>query len=255
MILYLSGTGNSRKVAERLSFNLSESLHFIPEINPAELEYSGLSLGIVCPVYAWGISPLVLDFISRLNKRFIDNASQQPVWIVLTCGDETAYAPEIMKRSLQSVGLSVTGGWSVIMPNDYVLLPGFDVDSKDVEQEKLSKYIEAVDEISASISAQEWWEDYVRGSMPWIKSKLVYPLFVRWGVNPSRWHWTQECIGCAKCTGVCPVSNIDFKSGRPRWGKNCISCTACFHICPTHAVEYGAITRNKHQYRTLLRSK
>lgn len=253
MILYLSGTGNTRKVAYLMSDSLSEPLHFIPKVNPATLRFEGKTLGIVCPVYAWGVSPLVLDFISRLNQDFVEAASRVDIWITLTCGDETAYAPEILKKGMSDVGLNVDGGWSVIMPNDYVLLPGFDVDSKEVEGRKLSKFTKRVVDICGLIKDRTWTEDYVRGGMPWIKSRLIYPLFRRWGIFPKHWHWTQECIGCHKCMEVCPVGNIDFKSGRPRWGNKCISCTACFHICPTHAVEYGNITRHKHQYRTLLR--
>ncbi len=254
MILYLSGTGNTYKVASLLGENLSENLYFMPECNPASLTFEGKTFGIVCPVYSWGVSPLVLDFISRLSDKLIASLSNHDVWIVLTCGDEIAYAPEILKDALLKRGVNVSGGWSVIMPNDYVLLPGFGVDSKEVEERKLDKYRKRVDDISANIKGRLWEEDYVRGGMKWVKSRLIYPLFRRWGVFPKRWHWTQECIGCESCVKACPVGNIDFKGGRPKWGDECISCTACFHICPTHAVEYGNMTKHKKQYRTLLRS-
>lgn len=253
MILYFSGTGNSRYVAEQLVAGTGNSLHFMPKYNPLKIEFEGKQLGIVVPVYSWGISPYVLDFIRDLNSRFIDEAAKHPVWFVLTCGDETAYAPEMMKRSLSEKGIMIAGGWSVIMPNDYVLLPGFDVDSKEVEENKLDECRVRIDYIAGRINERKWEEDYVRGKMCGLKSRIVYPLFKRWGIFPKRWHWTQECIGCGKCVGVCPMGNIDFKSGRPKWGNNCVSCTACFHICPTHAIEYGNATIHKHQYSTLLK--
>ena len=153
MILYFSGTGNSRYVAEQLAAGTGNSLHFMPKYNPLKIEFEGKQLGIVVPVYSWGISPYVLDFIRDLNSRFIDEAAKHPVWFVLTCGDETAYAPEMMKRSLSEKGIMIAGGWSVIMPNDYVLLPGFDVDSKEVEENKLDECRVRIDYIAGRINA------------------------------------------------------------------------------------------------------
>ena len=42
-------------------------------------------------------------------------------------------------------------GYSVIMPNNYILLPGFDVDSKEVERQKLEDAPAAVAAIAAAI--------------------------------------------------------------------------------------------------------
>ena len=253
MILYFSGTGNSRRVAERLASLLEETPVFMPEADPAALSFEGNMLGIVCPVYSWGVSPYILDYIASLGEGFSKSVGDRPVWYVLTCGDETAYAPEILEDALRDSGLTAGGGWSVIMPNDYVLLPGFDVDSKELEERKLDASERRIVEIAERIGRGEWAHDFTRGKMQWLKSRVIFPLFKRWGIFPSRWHWTQGCVGRGRCALVCPVKHIDFETGRPRWGERCVSCTACFHICPAHAVEYGRITTHKRQYRSLLR--
>lgn len=254
MILYLSGTGNSRHIAEGLSTRLGESTLFMPHHPATSLQFTGKTLGIVCPVYSWGIPPIVIQYISELSKNFIETVSDLPVWIVLSCGDETAFAPEMLQNALEARGLTLTAGWSVIMPNNYVLLPGFDTDNKDVEIQKLDACKDRLDHIADCIHRHDWHHDYTRGKNQWVKSKVIFPLFKRWGVQPRKWHYTQECVGCGRCAEVCPVSNIDFSSGRPRWGGDCISCCACFHICPAHAVEYGKSTDRKHQYRTLMKT-
>ena len=41
------------------------------------------------------------------------------------------------------------------MPNNYVLLPGFDVDNKELEEKKLADAVSTVSKINASISKRE----------------------------------------------------------------------------------------------------
>lgn len=253
MILYLSGTGNTRQVTKRLSDRLGDTVYCVTSTSPDSLPTDDERLIIVSPVYSWGIAPYMLRYIENLPVSVSERLKRGKAWLVLTCGDETGFAPEMIKSSLAKIGICLNGGWSVIMPNNYVLLPGFGVDSKDIERKKLSEYGNIVDEIASKIKLEVAEEVYVRGSWPKFKSQCIYPLFKRWGIIRSKWHWTEECVGCSRCASICPVGNIDFSSGRPKWGDKCISCTACFHICPAHAVEYGRVTRQKKQYRTLIR--
>lgn len=250
MIIYFSGTGNSEYVAMMLGEKLNEPVEALVELPPADAKFSGKSLGFVFPVYSWGVPPLVLDYVRNLNNKFINEIKEIPVYIICVCGDETAYAPEMIESALAERGIALSGGWSIQMPNNYVLLPGFDVDSTDVENSKLETAPAAVAEIAEKILKGELEKKYVRGSMPWIKSKLVYPAFKRWEIFPDRWHATDACVSCGKCVMACPMNNIEIEEAgeHPKWGKNCVSCLACYHICPRHAVQYGKITRKKGQY-------
>lgn len=90
----------------------------------------------VFPVHSWGPAVLVPRFISRL---ILSGYKGQEVYFVCTCGDDCGYTDRIMRSILARRGIAVTGGFSVQMPNNYVLMPGFDVDSKMVETEKLEK--------------------------------------------------------------------------------------------------------------------
>lgn len=49
---------------------------------------------------------------------------------------------------------------------------------------------------------------------------------------------TDNCIGCRKCTEVCPQGCIDFTNGYAKIiQSNCLHCGNCFNICPVKAVE------------------
>ena len=148
MIFYFTGTGNSRWVAEALGTAFDEPLVSIADaLNEGKNAYplgEREKVFFVFPVHSWGPAVLVSRFISRL---ILSGYKGQEVYFVCTCGDDCGYTDRIMRSILARRGIAVTGGFSVQMPNNYVLMPGFDVDSKMVETEKLEKAPERVGEI------------------------------------------------------------------------------------------------------------
>lgn len=253
MIISFSGTGNSQYFATLLGHHLNEMVVPLVSQSPLNIEFCGDSLGFVFPVYSWGVPPIVNDYIKGLNESFILEARKHPVWVVMVCGDETGNAPDMFRKILRTRELYIKGGWSVQMPNNYVILPGFDVDPRDVEEKKLSKIPGKAEEISSRILKGEWEKDFVYGRWAALKTGLVYPLFKKWGIFPSKWRYTDKCISCGKCSKACPVNNISMSNNSngksyPLWGNECISCLACYHVCPNHAIEYGQETLNKGQY-------
>ncbi|MCM1319098.1 MAG: 4Fe-4S dicluster domain-containing protein [Muribaculaceae bacterium] len=222
----------------------------IPEvINSTQLDlYEGEYLGFVFPIYAWGVPPIVLKFIERLPQSIFE---RRYVWAVCTCGDETGNAMKQFAKAIKQVsGKSPQLTASLIMPNTYVLLPGFDVDTPQVAEDKLKRAPDRLREIAKMVKERpENYTSVHTGSVPALRS-LVYPLFTRWGVNSAKWHVGDKCMTCGKCGQICPVGNISYDdSGRPIWHDNCLSCCACFHGCPTRAIDYGKATKNKSQYR------
>lgn len=250
MIYYFSGEGNTRYACKRIARIINENYRFITAVKPDEELFEGKSLGFMFPIYSWGVPPVMLSFIKNLSQSFIDECKSReiPVWMVCTCGDDTGKACEMLEKSLIDRGLTLNGAWSVIMPNTYVLLPGFNVDSPKVENKKLEEAPLRIDRIANNIREHNWERDMNEGSLPRFKTKYIYPGFMKWGINPQKWRWTQECIQCGKCANVCPVNNIEIRAGHPRWYSKCISCLACYHYCPVHAVAYGNRTEHKGQY-------
>lgn len=250
MLFYFSGTGNSTYVATALANFLGLEMKFIPQIETENLEMKEERILFVFPVYSWGIPPLVSKFISDLGYDFWDKVKSGGfnVDCVMTCGDEVALAPEMIEKELKKFGISLTSIWSVIMPNNYVLLPGFDVDAKNMEKDKLENCERRILEIAQALSRGDRRVDVVRGNIPWLKSKVVYPLFKKWGIFPKQWHSTNDCISCGKCAAICPMFNVSMIEKHPKWGLRCCSCLGCYHICPVHAVQYGKETLKKGQY-------
>lgn len=247
MIYFYSATGNTRYAAEFLGRRLNgEIIDVIRDKDAVSTPVKSEWVGFMFPIYCWGVPPVMQRFVSEKIKHVPKDTY---LWIIATCGDDCGTALRTLNELIvKGRGRGADAIFTLIMPNTYVLLPGFDVDSKTVEQEKLRKAPELLSRMADAIEAEESGiYDVKEGSVPRLKSAL-FPLFEKWGVRPKLWKASDACIGCGKCAAICPASNIEMKEKRPVWGRNCYSCCGCFHVCPVKAVSYGKITLSKSQY-------
>ena len=247
MIFCFSATGNSRYVAGALGDLLDDKIVMLPtDVNRFEITEEE-SIGFVFPVYSWGPPPIVEKFILSLGKL-----KSKYVWMVCTCGDDVGKTPEIVDKALRQLGLRLNSAFSVVMPNTYLLLPGFNLDSREVEDEKLKKSTSRIKEIVSHLLRRDECVDVVRGKFAGLKSGIVRSWFNRYSLDPGKWHYTSKCVGCGLCARKCPVGNISQKRCssvfRPEWGDNCIGCMACYHWCPENAIQYSKCTKGKGQY-------
>lgn len=251
MIFYFSGTGNSRWVANMLGIALGEPVVSIAEeLKTGKKEFvcplrEDERVLFVYPVHSWGPAVPVARFISMLK---LTGYTEQPVYSVSTCGDECGYTVDLMRKALSKRGIMLTAGYSVIMPNNYILMPGFNVDSKDVEEEKLQAAPSAVAAIADAIRESKNVNLYKKGSLPGLKSYCIYPLFTNFAIGKNSFRVTDDCISCGLCERVCPTATITLTDGKPVWGDTCVQCVACIHRCPVRAIEYGKITLKKGRY-------
>ena len=252
MIFYFTGTGNSLWVAKMLSEYFHEALISIAtELNEKKEENLLYSLRadekifFVYPIHSWGPAVSVMRFISRLQLK---NYDYQPIYSVATCGDECGYANRLLEKVLNKQQLVLTAAYSVTMPNNYILLPGFNVDNKKVEKKKLEQAPQRVTEIIEAIQTGKALDLYDKGGSPWMKTYLVYPLFTNLAIGKNSFKVTEACISCGLCERICPTQTIRMKEGRPIWADTCVQCVACIHRCPVHAIEYRKETIKKGRY-------
>lgn len=246
MIFYFSGTGNSAWIAQQLGEALHEAVHRITDKLPNQIYtlQPRERLGFVFPVYSWGPPSVVLEWLARL----LCSETPSYLYFVCTCGDDAGKTALLFRKVAERRGWVCKAGFSVTMPNTYVCLPGFDVDSVEVEKQKIcdarSRIVQVIEWVDRKVSRFDCHE----GGAPYTKSYLLRPLFNRFFVSASRFHVMETCISCGKCEQACPMHNIQMKEGKPEWGSQCSMCLACYHHCPKHAVAYGNQTRKKGQY-------
>lgn len=250
MIFYSSGTGNSWWVANRLAEELNERVTSITSIlngNEQQFSYEANETEeviLLFPVHSWGPPELINRFVRQLTLT-----GKKSVWAVATCGDECGMTDRILKRELASRGIELKGCFSVVMPNNYILMRGFGTDSKALEQRKLSEAPERIARIAEAIRNRVPDASlYDTGTFRRVKSQLIYPLFIRYSIGSSAFHATDKCVGCGICQKLCPTRNITMIHKEPIWSKDCVQCTACIHRCPFRAIEYGNVTRKMGRY-------
>lgn len=136
MIFYYSATGNTRCAARFLAHRLDTRLVDITQPDGLlSVPHKDEPVGFMFPIYCWGIPPVMSRFIRSLLEKLHPDSY---LWTVATCGDETGTAMRSLDRIVRSVrGRGADALFSLIMPNTYVMLPGFDVDSREVETQKL----------------------------------------------------------------------------------------------------------------------
>lgn len=46
----------------------------------------------------------------------------------------------------------------------------------------------------------------------------------------------DKCIGCGKCVSLCPMDNMELRSGKAVQGGRCTMCYRCVNHCPGQAI-------------------
>ena len=245
MILYFSGTGNSKYVAQRMAEALNQSLLSMNDrirshdTSPVETDER---LVIVTPTYAWRIPRLVRDWL--LETEF-PGAAQ--VWFIMTCGSEIGHASRYNRFLCQTKGLTDMGTAQIIMPENYIAL--FRAPGPEEARAIVAAAVPGLEEGAECIRRGESLPPVRRGAIDKLKSGPVNAFFYRFIIKAGPFHSTSTCVGCGKCAAVCVENNIRLRDGRPVWGDRCTHCMACICGCPAGAIEYGRASRGKPRYQ------
>lgn len=244
MILYFSGTGNSRYVAEQLSERLGDELVSINEQmkkgEPWQVR-SERPVVLVSPVYAWRMPRVVSDWVRRTEWK-----GSRRLYVVLTCGGDVGNAAFYAWKLCGEKKLKFCGLAGVVMPENFITL--FDAPDEEEARQVIADAEPRIAQIAETIGAGRHlavgtirFSDVVKSS---VVNDLFYPMFV----SAGKYRATDRCVGCGKCERLCPLNNIHMREQKPVWGSACTQCMACICGCPEEAIEYGRRTKRKRRY-------
>lgn len=244
MILYFSGTGNSRYVAKIIQRITNDDIASINDFMKKEIKASFNSTNpfvVVVPIYAWKIPKIVDTFIR--NSDFIGS---NDIYFIFTCASESHNAVHYVKNICTDKNLHFKGCSTVIMPSNYILMPG--VPDK-IEASLIIKNatIEATS-IGYNIKNNQFLKKEKITNYSKFMSKFINPLFYKFYVNSKSFYVTNSCTSCKKCISLCPINNVKMEGNKPIWGKKCTHCMACICGCPNESIEYKNKSEGKPRY-------
>lgn len=242
MVLYFSGTGNSKFAAKIISQSTADELvslnDRIKNKNCTPI-YSEKPYVLVCPVYAGRIPRIVEEYI--LNTEF---KGTNKIYFIVTCAQTPWITVKYAEKLCNRKNFICLGFSSVIMPQNYIVNGG----TKSVQENKtvLSRAEEKIKHIAADIAEQKKLVIETPGKA--IMSTVLNPVMYKMMISAKGFYATDLCNGCQKCVERCPLNNIKLQNGKPVWGNNCTHCMACIGGCPNKAVEYGKKTIGRQRY-------
>ena len=246
MVLYFTGTGNSRYVARKIAEEINDELvsmnDLIKQGITDELISKDQPFIFVCPTYAWRLPRVVTEFIKKVKFSGSNKA-----YFIMTCGGDISKAINYVEKLCNDKGWELNGMAEIKMPENYIAL--FSAPGKEEAKEIIQKADKQISKIASDIRNKNNFRIFdPSGLNGTIKSGITNILFYKFIVHANGFHYTDKCIGCGQCVRLCPLNNITLKDNKPSWGNECTHCMACICGCPTKAIEYKNKTQNKERY-------
>ena len=120
MVLYFTGTGNSRHIAERITHALNDTLISLNDrIKSGDITPLAVNgrLVLVMPTYAWRIPRIVRDHLLRTELR-----GARETWFVMDCGSEIGNAAKYNRALCREKGLVYMGTAQIVMPENFIAM-------------------------------------------------------------------------------------------------------------------------------------
>ncbi len=250
MILYFSGTGNSRYAASIFARETGDELVCINDIlrdrilSPYTARYAFSSetpFVFVCPTYCCRVPRVVEQFIR--DSRF---EGSRKAYFFLTCGDSTGGAAGKAAELCEEIELEFMGLGSVKMPENYITL--FEAPSYDEALGILRAAVSQIENAARLVRFGRTLEDMNTGGAVSALATRFNGRFYKMFVSDKKYTVADTCIGCGQCARACPLANIRMADGRPSWNGRCTQCMACIGICPQDAIEFGSRSKGKRRY-------
>ena len=245
MILYFTGTGNSRFVAKFLADQLQDEIldttPFIKSGKASDL-FSDKPYVIVSPIYAWRMPAIFESFLNTITLH-----GSKMIYFVQTCGGDMGACAMYNKTLCNKMGKEYFGTLEVVMPDNYILM--FKAPTKEESVEIIQKALPSLEQAVSKIQNKTSLEERKITFIDKIKSGAVNTGFNKYFIKADGFYATDACIGCGACTLSCPFNNITLSGGKPEWGSSCTQCMACICGCPLEAIEYGNKTKGKLRYQ------
>ena len=259
-IYYVSGTGNSLVIAQRIAERLEgEAMPIASFVDRERIVSDASVIGITFPVYYADLPNIVRRFAERLDAE-----DGTYVFAVATYGGAAGASLDTLDRILRLRGRPLLAGFGVHMPQNAFH-----------KWWEIKRWVYRLAErrtrfVVRSVIARRRGMHYANLPLQvvlsafhgWLRRMTALHLEEVAGIpSPSgldveglipltdrAFSVNDRCTGCGICAQVCPAANIEIVDERPAWLGHCENCLACVNWCPQDAIR-GGIVRDAYRYR------
>ncbi|MBO4458704.1 MAG: 4Fe-4S dicluster domain-containing protein [Butyrivibrio sp.] len=244
MVLFFSGTGNSKFVAQKVAEILNDEARDISDYLKRKQIPDFTEDGVyvfVAPSYVSAPARAMIDFIDQAT--FPEGIK---VYFLITCVASMGVSPEVAKRLSEKKGFKYMGSAQIDMPQNYIIY--FKTKEADENFKIINNAIPQIENVAIQIKKGEKFKEKNNRRLELLFTDLVGDLYYKFFMKTKKFTVSDECISCGKCAVVCPFGNIKVEAGKPVWGDECTHCMGCINSCPKEAIEYGKGTVGKPRY-------
>jgi ferredoxin len=245
-MLYFSGTGNSKYIAELFCRQMNAACHSIEE----DIEFEGLfkssdTIGFCYPIYGSRVPRNLREFTTKYapalkNKKLVIFCTQASF-----SGDGARAFTDLLPRN----AVDVIYAEHFIMPNNVC---NFFV-TPLASEEKVKKYLLRAErkmrlvcsEIKAGTVKKRGFNI---GSRILGLPQAVFVPALEWVARRSV-KVSRDCTQCELCVSICPVKNLRNENGKITHNHNCVACYRCVNKCPEKAITALYHSKVKKQYK------
>lgn len=248
-IFYFSATGNSLSLTRNLADELGdcEIVSIAKAINNQTIKITTPRVGIVFPVFAWGMPRIVEEFVSKLSF-----SGKPYIFAIATCVAIQGNTLKDFKKALRLKGADLNAGFAVKAGRSSLIqLNSLDNIIIKLDRHRL-KIKTAKDRMPEIVTKIERLAKHKPETSSWaanIFGSVFHGLAIKTFKNiDSAFVVEDSCKGCGNCAKLCPRSNIVIENGRPVFLHNCELCHACIQWCPNFAIKHPNFDNSLKQY-------
>ncbi|MBE6856829.1 MAG: 4Fe-4S dicluster domain-containing protein [Ruminococcus sp.] len=244
MILYFTGTGNSKFVADYIAECLGDETVSLNDVirNSKPLKFhSERPFVVVAPIYAWRFPQIIEKLL--MEADFSGNKS---VYFVGTMGSQSGNSDKYLMKIMQEHNMKFMGFCGIAMPNNYVY--GGRLPDKNEAYAQIKSAIPEIKSVSDKIASGKSIVKTDKTPFSGFLSGTVNNMFNKHMISSKNFNVSEKCISCGKCVKECPVNNIEMKEGAPVFKEKCLNCYSCINRCPKEAINIGNRTQKNGRY-------